>query len=62
VGLPEFLFDAPEPILIDHYVESTLKDLRAAGFTGDNIVMAAHSLGGVMSQRYAIGHTDTIKA
>jgi len=49
VGLPEFVFDAPEPILIDHYVEETLKDLRAAGFTGDKVVMAAHSLGGVMS-------------
>jgi len=21
VGIPEFLFDVPEPILIDHYVE-----------------------------------------
>ena len=49
VGLPDFLFDIPEPILIDHYVSQTIKSLRAAGFTGDNIVIAGHSLGGVMS-------------
>jgi hypothetical protein len=29
VGLPEFVFDAPEPILIDYYVEETLIKLRA---------------------------------
>lgn len=49
VGLPQFVFNVPEPLLIDHYVESTIKDLKAAGFTGSNIIMAAHSLGGVMS-------------
>ena len=52
VGIPEFVFDAPEPILINHYVESTIADLEKKGFTGDNIFMAAHSLGGVMSQDY----------
>lgn len=53
--------DAPEPILIDHYVQSTLKELTAAGFTGDNILIAGHSLGGVMAQNYANKNTDTIK-
>jgi hypothetical protein len=24
VGIPEFAFDAPEPILIDHYVQDTI--------------------------------------
>lgn len=31
------------------------------GFTGDNIVIAGHSLGGVMAQNYAESNTD-IKA
>ena len=61
VGIPEFLFDAPEPVLIDHYVEDTISQLKKAGFSGDNIILAAHSLGGVMSQKYAKDHTDTIK-
>jgi len=53
--------DAPEPILIDSYVSKTIKKLQEAGFTGDNILIAGHSLGGVMSQKYAISHSDTIK-
>ena len=61
VGLPEFLFDAPEPILIDHYVTETIAKLQEAGFTGDNIMIAGHSLGGVMAQKYAAKNTDTIK-
>ena len=61
VGLPEFLFNVPEPILIDSYVTKTIKKLQEAGFTGDNILLAGHSLGGVMTQKYAIKNTDTIK-
>ena len=48
VGLPEFVLSTPEPILIDHYVTETISKLRSAGFTGDNILLAGHSLGGVM--------------
>jgi len=58
VAIPQFLFDAPEPVLIDHYVQSSIKDLQDHGFTGENIFMAAHSLGGVMSQKYVKGRTD----
>jgi predicted alpha/beta-hydrolase family hydrolase len=36
--------------------------LRKLGFTGDNIVMAGHSLGGVMSQGYTADHSSTVKA
>lgn len=61
VGLPEFLFDAPEPILIDSYVNSTIKKLQEAGFEGDNILIAGHSLGGVMTQKYAKSNSGTIK-
>lgn len=52
VGIPEFAFDVPEPILIGHYVTETLKELKEHGFAGENVFMAAHSLGGVMTQLY----------
>ena len=58
VGIPEFVFDAPEPVLIDHYVQETITELKKRGFTGDNIFMAAHSLGGVMSQDYVPKNSD----
>ena len=46
----EFVFDVPEPVLIDHYVTDMIKELKEKhGFSGDKIYMAAHSLGGVMS-------------
>jgi acetyl esterase/lipase len=47
--LPDFPGDAPNPTLINKQVNSALTQLRAEGFTGDNIVMAGHSLGGVMA-------------
>ena len=47
--------------MIDHYVESMIKDLKNAGFTGDKIVLAGHSLGGVMAQKYAKKNADKIK-
>ena len=62
VGLPEFVLDAPEPVLIDYYVEETLIKLRKQGFKGDNIVMAGHSLGGIMSQKYSMKNADKVKA
>ena len=62
IGLPEFLFDVPEPVLIDHYVTDMVSDLKKShGFSGENIFMAAHSLGGVMTQIYTKDHSDLIK-
>jgi len=51
VGIPEFVFDVPEPLLIAHYVEDTLKQLKEKhSFPEDgNVFLAAHSLGGVMT-------------
>jgi pimeloyl-ACP methyl ester carboxylesterase len=62
IGLPDFIFDAPEPILIDHYVSDSIAELRKEGFTGDKLVMAGHSLGGVMAQKYTAGKNSGIKA
>ena len=42
-------------------MQETLTKLTEAGFTGDNIMIAGHSLGGVMAQNYANKNTDTIK-
>ena len=39
-----------------------ISDLKKAGFTGDKIVLAAHSLGGVMSQKYAAENPNLVKA
>ena len=58
VGLPSFLFSVPEPLLIDKYVTNTIAEIRNSGFTGDNIFLAAHSLGGVMVQNYAADHPE----
>jgi hypothetical protein len=35
VGIPEFILDVPEPILIDKYFDEALEGIKAAGFTGD---------------------------
>ena len=61
VGAPEFVFDAPEPVLIDHYVTETINELKKRGFTGDDIFIASHSLGGIMSQIFVKSHSDLIK-
>ena len=35
--------------------------IKTSGFTGDNWFMAAHSLGGVMTQDWLKSNTDTFK-
>ncbi len=60
--MPDFPGDAPNPTLINKQVNSALTQLRAEGFTGDNIVMAGHSLGGVMAQGYTSSNAATVKA
>lgn len=49
IGIPEFVFDVPEPVLISHYVSETLDELKKQGYNGTSVFIAAHSLGGVMS-------------
>lgn len=62
VGLPSFISGSPDPVTLPGKVDSTVESLRKLGFSGDNIVMAGHSLGGVMAQGYTESHADTIKA
>ena len=62
VGIPDFISNTPDPLTLPGKVNDTLTALRALGFIGDNIVMAGHSLGGVVSQGYTKDHADTVKA
>lgn len=62
VGIPSFVSGSPDPVTIVGKVSSTVDELRKLGFEGDNIVMAGHSLGGVMAQGYTKTHTDIVKA
>ena len=62
VGIPSFISGSPDPVTIIGKVSDTVDALRQLGFEGDNVVMAGHSLGGVMAQGYTQTHADTIKA
>jgi len=62
VGIPEFLDDIPEPLTVEHHVQTTFNELRSKYlFPGNQTYLAAHSLGGVMSQMYAKGKSSFIK-
>ena len=62
VGIPEFILNIPQPLMMDHYVKSTFNVLKSKySFPGNQIYLAAHSLGGVMTQLYAKGKSDFIK-
>lgn len=54
MGITDFVFDTPEPVLIEKYVQSALQGIHDAGFTGDEQYIAAHSLGTVMVQDYLL--------
>ena len=49
VSVPQFLFDTPEPMQTGSAFNSALSEIKKAGFTGDNVFLAGHSLGGVMA-------------
>lgn len=52
IAVPSFMFDIPNPGTIDGHVKEAIETMQASGFTGDNLFLAAHSLGGVMAQWY----------
>jgi len=47
--MPEFPFDVPQPVTIDSTVKGMYKKLKEAGYKGDKIYLAAHSLSGVFA-------------
>lgn len=61
VGMPEFLFDVPQPLTIDSTVRGMVDKIKQAGWPGDKIYLAAHSLSGVFSQDYARDNKDLVE-
>ena len=52
VGIPDFAFHTPEPIVISGGISRVLKNMSASGMNTTKIFYAAHSLGGIMLQDY----------
>ena len=52
VGIPDFAFDVPEPIVISGGISRVLKNMTASGMNTSKIFFAAHSLGGIILQNY----------
>jgi len=52
VGMPEFTLNTPEPAEYGFVFDGIVKKMKAAGMKADKTVIAAHSLGAVMSQIY----------
>lgn len=52
IGIPDFAFDIPEPIVISGGIKRVLKSMRESGMNSSKIVFMAHSLGGVMLQDF----------
>lgn len=55
IGIPNFSFDTPNPGEIGAHIQDAMTYIGYAGFTGDNWFLAAHSLGGVMTQQWLNG-------
>ena len=53
VAVPRFPLDIAEPLYIDKLFKQSIEQLRKEGFTGDEIFIGGHSLGGVNAQNYA---------
>lgn len=52
VGIPDFAFDIPEPIVISGGISRVLKNMTASGMNTSKIFFAAHLLGGIVLQNY----------
>eukprot|EP00931_Biecheleriopsis_adriatica_P066218 TRINITY_DN40617_c0_g1_i1.p1 TRINITY_DN40617_c0_g1~~TRINITY_DN40617_c0_g1_i1.p1 ORF type:complete len:568 (-),score=118.73 TRINITY_DN40617_c0_g1_i1:93-1796(-) len=52
VGVPQFLLDTPEPAQYGFAFDGIMSTMKKAGMKAEHTVIAAHSLGAVMSQIY----------
>jgi len=52
VGIPDFVFSTPNPKQIGGHIQNVMDKINSSGFEGDNWFLAAHSLGGVMTQDF----------
>lgn len=55
-GLPDFVGHMPEPLQVGSVVADGKKSLKAAGFSGSDFYVAAHSLGVGIIQNYTVKH------
>lgn len=49
VVITDFVFNTPEPLTFGWMFSDALKAIKAAGYKGTDMFVAAHSLGGVMT-------------
>ena len=59
VGIPDFAFDIPEPIVISGGINRMLQSMRDAGMNASNVFFAGHSFGGAMLQDYLFKNDTT---
>lgn len=52
VGIPDFTFSTPNPYEVKTHIDDAVNLMKQAGYSGDSWFLAAHSLGGVMTQKY----------
>ena len=52
VGIPEFLADVPDPLVLPKAIDRVLRSMKDAGMDTDKIFFAGHSLGGIILQDY----------
>lgn len=63
VGIPEFLFDTAEPLVLNHGIQRALDSLADMGMNSSSpLVMAGHSLGGAMVQLWTDKNKDKVTA
>lgn len=62
VGIPEFLGDYAEPLVIDHGIQRILSKMQKLGMTTNTLVTGGHSLGGAMIQLWTNTNADKVKA
>jgi len=49
VGVADFFFDVPDPMEIDGEMNTFMKNVKEQGYSGENLFIAGHGLGGVIS-------------
>jgi hypothetical protein len=62
IGVPEYIADTPEPVQFGSKVNDVVGRMKKAGMNAVHTLMAAHSLGGVMSQDYLVSNAHGVDA
>jgi len=61
VGVADFVFDVPDPVEMDGQIKPFVTKTADLGYNGENLFIAGHGLGGVISQQYAESSKDYAK-